>query len=209
MYIKPSKFKQFKILEMNNNKKYLIDLEHNILNYIFPSLVWFFSQTIYEIPDDINFESSNKKHEIKGTIFLIVGVCSILSKKVVAIANKFNIIMSFYSILFIILLIFILILGYKRLKYLKLKNYLKNKYNLKNPQKMKIIFFMNIENMKYSLSCCVGILLFYIFISLNIYTVIYIPNIIFFVMLGALLHILLMTNTTIPPFPNIKDIKFY
>ncbi|MDE6475507.1 MAG: DUF443 family protein, partial [Erysipelotrichaceae bacterium] len=73
LYIKSSKLRHYKILTVNENDSFIIDLEGNIMNTIFPALLWSYSQKAYKISNKQAFALELRKKKIVIPPLLFIG----------------------------------------------------------------------------------------------------------------------------------------
>lgn len=210
IYIKSSKLRHYKILTLNENDSFVIDLEGNIMNTIFPALLWSYPQKVYKISNEQAFELELRKKKIEIPPLLFIGIIimsSNLFESNMHIINKLAFKTSFQFSVIILLFFFIACIFAKLYSYNKNKKRLSNIINLNEckPVKIKLVEGKGYVKTRIKLICFCIFLLLIVLLTILLY--LETEN---FVILGTYIFFTygyLASITVITPPMNIKDIK--
>lgn len=209
-YIRDSKSKYYKIITSNQNESFLIDLEGNIMNTMFPALLWYYPQKAYKISNEqaLALELRKKAISIPSCLFVgIIMTSSNLFRSHMQTINKLVFETSFPVSVIILLLAFITCILLKLYCYYRSKKRLSNIINLAECEQVRIKLLKEKRLFKRT----IRVLCFYILILLLILltAAMYLEynNILVLIMLTYVIGYYLLSVIIIAPPINIKDIK--
>lgn len=210
LYIKSSKLRHYKILTVNENDSFIIDLEGNIMNTIFPALLWSYSQKAYKISNKQAFALELRKKKIVIPPLLFIGsiiMASNLFESNMHIINKLVFETSFQFSVIILFLFFIACILLKLYSYYRSKKRLSHIINLNEckPVRIKLVEGKGYVKTRIKLICFCIFLLLIVLLTILLYleteNLFILGTYIFFT------YGYLASTTVITPSMNIKDIK--
>ena len=205
--IRLSKLRHYKILTLNDNDNFIINLEGNIINTIFPTLLWFFPQKAYKISNEQVLMLESKKNKIEVDILLVTGISLILSKISYPIIDKLKLGTSFQFSTIILLLSFIICVLAKLLSYKKDINTLSSLINLNECQLVKIRLLREKSFIKDAIISIISCAFLLLLVLLNIYIYLESISIFFLIAFVFCTYIFLFSTTTVNPPIYINDIE--
>ena len=205
--IRLSKLRHYKILTLNDNDNFIINLEGNIINTIFPTLLWFFPQKAYKISNEQVLMLESKKNKIEVDILLVTGISLILSKISYPIIDKLKLGTSFQFSTIILLLSFIICVLAKLLSYKKDINTLSSLINLNECQLVKIRLLREKSFIKDAIISIISCAFLLLLVLLNIYIYLESSSIFFLIAFVFCTYIFLFSTTTVNPPIYINDIE--
>lgn len=205
--IKSSKLRHYKILTLNDNDNFIINLEGNIMNTIFPTLIWFFPQKAYKISNEQVLALESKKKKTEVDIFLITGISLILSKISLPIINKLKFGTSFQFSIMMLLLSFIVCILAKLLKYNKDTKTLSNLINLNECRQVRIKLLKEKLFIKDIIVLIISFVFLFLIVLINIYVYLVSGSIFFLISFVFCIYIFLFSNTKVNPPTYINNIE--
>ena len=205
--IKSSKFKHYKILTLNNSELFIINLEGNIMNTFFPTLLWFFPQKAYKISNKQYLELESKKNKKEVNIFVVTGISLILSKIFLPIINTLKIGTSFQLSIMMLLMSFIICILAKIHSYKKDSKILSNQINLNECSTVKLKFLKEKISIKNIIISIISLVFLFLIVLINIYIYLESNSVFFLVSFVFCTYIFLFSNTTVAPPTYINNIK--
>lgn len=202
-----SKFRHYKILTLNDNENFIINLEGNILNNIFPLLLWFLPQKAYKIPKEIRIKLECKKHKNKNEIFFITGISFLLSKIFINILDKFVFQIPLTIGILSLIIPFIICILYKLYSYRKDREMLINQFNIHKCEEFQIKILKGKKYIKDILVSIFALILILFTPMISSYLYLDTKNIFFLVVYIFFIYMFLFTNTTVVPPNEIEKIE--
>lgn len=208
VYIRVSKLKHYKLLTSNNDN-FLINVDGNIMNTIFPVFLWSFSQKAYKISNEqaLELELKNRKEVNFQLITGIMILLSLLAKFLLPIVEALVIDTPFLVSIIILLLSFVACIFIKLYKYKENKKSLSNIINLNECRSVRIKLLKEKRYIKSSIK----LLCFSIFLLLMLFftSYVYIEFDNYFAVISFIFctYLYLFLNTLIFPLASIKGIE--
>ncbi|MDE6476507.1 MAG: DUF443 family protein [Erysipelotrichaceae bacterium] len=210
LYTRNSKSKYYKIITSNQNESFLIDLEGNIMNTIFPALWWYYPQKAYKISNEQALALEAREKIISIPALLFIGIIIIFSRFVgshIRTINKVVFDTSFPISEIMLLLAFIACILLKLYCYYRSKKRLSNIISLEECEQVRIKLLRERRLFKRT----IRVLYFYIILlpAILLVAAMYLEynHILVLIIFLCFTCCYLFSNIIIPPPVNIKDIK--
>lgn len=208
VYIRVSKLKYCKLLTSNNDN-FLINLDGNIMNTIFPVFLWNFSQKAYKISYEQVLELELKKKK-EVNFQLITGLMILLSlsaKLLSPIVEALVIDTPFYVSIIILLLSFMTCIFIKLYKYNENKKSLSNIINLNECRPVRIKLLKGKGCIKSSIKLLCYLIFLLVMLFFTSYAYIEFDNYFALISFIFITYSYLFLNTLIFPLASIKAIE--